>query len=244
LALAALMAAFMASDKLWLHWYVPNTGQSSFSRSAPTTAITHIQRVATALTSAAGPEQTMTPRPLPQSRDAFGALWVAGQGVTYRIRYEMSSSKGDTGNSYVIFNMPPWARIDAFLPNGSEPSSQLVTEADGTTIACSLVAQRRSCTHMTTFGGLLPAAAGPIVYPPIEAFGSLSVTEVRPKLVAGTSARCFDIPSNDAAQPPTQYCFTASGVPVYASGPFGIVEATQVSSDVSASDFEGFSQSP
>lgn len=238
--LAAVLSAFMAADKLWLHWYTPEIPH----RSAPSVAAgNRIESgvinpsITQAIGTATAPNHSMTPRPLPQSHDAFGALWIAGTRVTYRIRYETSSRSGDRGDNYIIFNMPPLARIDTVPPGGSAPSSQLVVRADGTTIACWSNPTGRSCAPIKPFDGTLPDAAGPIVFPALKTFSSLSITEISPRIEAGVSARCFQVTPGPLAQTPTEYCFTAVGVPVYANGPFGIVKATQLSAAVSASDF-------
>lgn len=242
LVLAALLGAFMTADKLWLHWYAPDTVGTTVERKAQFQPASATQQptpagggpggsvteqpapVASPQTSDA---QGSTPTPSIRSRDAFAALWVASQQATYRVRYETSSASREKGDSYVVFNRPPAARVDTIAQGASEPSSQIILGRDGSTVACSFDGAERSCGQITPFDGPLPMAAGPIVFPAAGTFGSISVAEFAGKLIAGTSARCFRVLSADAADS-ADYCF-AETVPVYSSGPLGIIEASELS---------------
>lgn len=239
LFLAVVLGSFMAADKLWLHWYTPDTGSSSIAleQTIQVGASEATQQPpALALNPQTGDVQTATPSPSSQSRDAFAALWIAGQQATYQVRYETSSDSGEKGDSYVIFNLPPLARVDTVPQGSNEPSSQIIVNGEGTTIACSSDATGRRCAQINPFNGPLPLAAGPIVFPAASTFGSLSVTEVNGRVIAGAPTRCFQLSSNAAGET-EEYCFSNSGVPLYASGPFGIIGASQISADVSSADF-------
>jgi len=241
LFLAAILGSFMAADKLWLHWYTPDTGSSSLAleRTVQVNASEQTQQQPTlALGPQTGDVQTPTPGPSPQSRDAFTALWVAGQQATYQVRYETSSDSGEKGDSYAIFNLPPLARVDT-VPQGSNgPSSQIVVNGQGTTIACSSDATGRRCAPISPFNGPLPLTAGPIIFPAASTFATFDVTETEGRIIAGAPARCFELVSTqDARGTELDYCFSSAGVPLYSRGPSGIVETSQVTSDVSPAAF-------
>jgi hypothetical protein len=242
LVVAALLGAFMTADKLWLHWYTPDTAGTTVKREvqlqpvSATPATTPVgsgpggsatEQLTPPASSQSGNAQGATPAPSTRSRDAFAALWVASQQATYRVRYETSSASGEKGDSYVVFNRPPMARVDTIALGASEPSSQIILGRDGSTVACSFDEAARTCGQIKPFDGPLPLAAGPIVFPAAGSFGSISVAELDGKLIAEASARCFQVSPADAADA-ADYCF-AETVPVYGSGPFGIVEASELS---------------
>ncbi len=247
LLLAVLVGGFMVADKLWLHWYTPDTNRAT--RSADRTI------AVPAATEAAQPAQSSTtqtvdapptlPAPTPggyipsaaEIRDAFAVLYLVGQRATYRVQYQTSSASGDKGDGYVVFSLPPLARVDTIPQGASEPSSQIVAKSDGTTIGCSSDSTGRNCAQIKPFAAPLPLAAGPIVFPASDTFGTLSVTETQGRDIAGTATRCFALAADTAGDAPTYYCFSSAGVPTYASGGFGVVEAIELSSDVATSEF-------
>ena len=173
----------------------------------------------------------LTPVASAQSRDAFAALLIASQRATYRVRYDTSSESGERGDSYVIFNRPPNARVDTITEGETEPSSQIIVGPDGSTFACSFDGGRRSCSEIDAFSGPLPLTAGPLIFPAAASFDSISVARLDDETVAGAPAPCFRVlPANAADESAADYCFTAEGVPVYATGPSGVVVASELSS--------------
>ncbi len=232
LILAALVAAFLTADKLWLHWYASDTSGTTAKRTIQTPpAVGSV------------PSRSTTEQPLPgdsptpsaQSRDAFAALWLTSQQTIYRVRYETSSDTGEKGDSYVVFNRPPSARVDTISAGATEPSSQIIVGADGTTFACSFDGGERNCGKIPSFDAPLPLAAGPMVFPGGGSFGSLSVAELDSKTIAGAAARCFRVVPAETPNA-ADYCFNAENVPVYGSGTFGVIQAAELSTP-SEADF-------
>ncbi|MDP9237382.1 MAG: hypothetical protein M3P30_08305 [Chloroflexota bacterium] len=248
--MAALLGAFMTADKLWLHWYTPEAVGTTVERNAqfqPASATQQLTPAGSApggsvteqRSPAASPQttdaQANAPAPSDRSRDAFAALWVAGQQATYRARYETSSASGEKGDSYVVFNRPPAARVDTIAEGAREPSSQIILDLRGSTFACSFDGGERNCGQIKPFDRPLPLAAGPIIFPAAASFGSISVAEVDSRTIVGAPTRCFRVLAAGTADP-ADYCFSAERVPVYGNGPFGIVEASELSS-ASDADF-------
>ena len=251
LVLAVVLGAFMTADKLWLHWYASDTAGTTVERKAPIGPAGGTQQVTPTgnaarntateqATPVANPEtsdtRADTAAPSAQSRDAFAALWLTSQQATYRVRYETSSETGEKGDSYVVFNRPPSARVDTISEGATKPSSQINVGRDGSTVACSFDGGDRSCGKIQSFDAPLPLAAGPIVFPAAGSFGSISVADLDGKTIAGASARCFRVLPADAGDA-AEYCFSAENVPVYASGTFGLVQASELSS-ASDADFD------
>ncbi len=248
-----IVAAFMTADKLWLHWYTPDTssssGQSAKADNQPEAVSTVAGSARTppsAGSQSASPTAAVSSRPpaeptlqLAADRDAFAVLWLVGQQATYKVRYQTSAEGGDEGDSYVVFNLAPRARVDT-IPAGSDTASvQIAVDGAGKTIGCSSEAGNRDCVDMQPFGAPLPLSAGPIVFPPSGTFGTLDIKEVDGREVANENTRCFSIasPSNEP-DGDLDYCFSASGVPLYAKGPTGVVEASELSGSVSDADFD------
>ena len=231
LALAIVLGGFMAVDKVWLHWYAPDT--SNFVR-------TPIQAKPTAAATSA------TPAPL-RTNDTFAALWIAAQQTPYKVRYETSLVNGDKGASYVVFNKPPLGRVDTIPSGASQPFLQLFVDAEGKASRCLPAAGGRQCVLIDPFATALPLAAGPIVFPPATAFGSYDVTELDSRAFAGTPARCFHLaPTTSGLEAEADYCFSSNGapVPVYGRGTFGVVEASEISSAVVDADFVALAPLP
>ncbi len=217
IVVALLIAAVMA-DKLWLHWYTSDGAGTTVKREAQN-----------------GSPQAGAAIPSAQSRDAFAALWLTSQQAPYQVRYETSSETGEAGDSYVVFNRPPNARVDTIAAGANTPSSQVIVAADGSTVACSFDGGEPSCGQITSFDAPLPLAAGPIVFPTAGSFDSIIVAELESKEIAGVTARCFNVSQADAGNS-ADYCFSADNVPVYGSGMFGVVRASKLSS-TSETDF-------
>ena len=246
LVLAVLLGTFMTADKLWLHWYASDPPGPAVERKAqtqvagatqkPTPGASATEPSGPAASPQAGDAQDGAPIPSAQSRDAFAALWLTSQQATYRVRYETSSENGGKGDGYVVFNRPPSARVDTFSDGTREPSSQIILGRDGSTVACSFDGGERSCGKIQAFDTPLPLAAGPIVFPAGGSFGSISVADLDGRTIAGASARCFRVLPGDAGDA-ADYCFSAENVPVYASGSFGVIEASELSS-ASDADFD------
>ncbi len=257
LALAAILGVFMALDRLYLHWYTPDTGGlAAVERAAQPDSATSVRTpTQTAATvnplppTEVGSETVPTANPaasapqaeldviLAQARNAFATLWAAGQRASYRVSYTTRSDSGEAGSTYVVYNLPPLSRVDTIDAGQTGASSQLVVDANGSTTACSLDGIRRQCKLIEPFAAPLPVAAGPIVFPEGSTLGSSRILEVFPRAIVGIAARCFQVPSSDA-ESTAEYCFSAEGVPVYANGPFGVVEASGLSQNVSSSDFQ------
>ena len=185
-----------------------------------------------------GPRQfVQTPVASAQGRDAFAALWLASQRATYRVRYETSAESGERSDDYAVFNLPPYARVDTLAPGATEPTSQIIVGQDGSTFGCSFDAGKRTCGKIDAFSGPLPLAAGPIIFPADSSFSSISVAELDNQTIAGAPAQCFRVlPASTSGGAVADYCFSANAVPVYASGPSGIIVASELST-ASAADF-------
>ena len=238
-ALAIVLGGFMTFDKLWLHWYTPDT--SNFAREDPL-----VQPLATAhsLTPVASPggseAQTATAAPPIRTNDTFAALWIAAQQTPYKVRYETSLANGDKGASYGVFNKPPLGRVDTIPSGASQPFLQFFIDAAGKTSRCLPAGGQRQCVPAEPFATTLPLAVGPIVFPAATAFGSYDVTELDSRVFAGTPARCFHLaPTTAGREAEADYCFSLNGapVPLYGRGTFGVVEASEVSLAVSDGDF-------
>jgi hypothetical protein len=247
--LIIIVGAFMASDKLWLHWYTPDTQNSEQHVQVQNTALPVLSPAPRTPAGGNGSESptAASAQPHPSvnptaqraaDRDAFAALWLVGQRATYRVRYETSSGGGENGDTYIIFNMPPNARVDTIPQGASDPSVQIAMDSSGKTLTCSTDGGSRDCVQVMGFSAPLPLSAGPIVFPQAATFGSLDITEVDGRTIASETTRCFSIASipSDAASA-LDYCFDASGVPLYARGPNGVAEATELTTAVSDADF-------
>ena len=235
LALVMVFAGFLTVDRLWLHWYAPDTSNT------PSEAVrrerTAAAKSVTPVPSTESRETQTTADPSPRASDAFAALWLAAQQTPYKVRYE-TSFKGDKGASYVIFNKPPLGRVDTIPSGGSQPFSQLFVDADGRAIRCTPLAEQLQCVSIEPFATPLPLAAGPIVFPPTAPFDSYGVTELDSQVFAGMPARCFHLASTKEGID-ADYCFSLNDapVPLYGRGTFGVVQASEVSSTVSDGDF-------
>jgi hypothetical protein len=218
---------------LWLHWYASDAPGPTAERKAQVAGVT--QRPAPAGSSQTGDQPGDAPTPSAQSRDAFAALWLTSQQATYRVRYETSSETGEKGDSYVVFNRPPSARVDTIAEGANEPSSQIILGRDGSTVACSFDGGERSCGQIKTFDAPLPLSAGPIVFPAAGSFSTISVADIDSKAIAGITARCFNVSPADGGNS-ADYCFSPENVPVYGSGTFGVIQASELSS-ASDADF-------
>jgi hypothetical protein len=244
LVLAAILAAFMTADKLWLHWYAADTAgierkaqlQVAGATQKPTPGGNAAEPSVPTASPQPGDAQDGAPAASAQSRDAFAALWLTSQQAIYRVRYETSSENGEKGDSYVVFNRPPSARVDTISAGATEPSSQIILGRDGSTVACAFDGGKRNCGQIKPFDASLPLAAGPIVFPAAGSFGSIDVADLESKMFAGVPARCFRVLSSD---PPdaADYCFSGENVPVYGSGTFGIIEASELTTPSDA-DFD------
>lgn len=232
--LALALGTFMTADRLWLHWYSPDTSPPVANRAADKSPLSATPLGSLEPSVVGSGAQTKTPVPAPQSHDALVALWAASQQASYRVRYETFSASGDEGDSYDIFSRPPLARVDTIPAGASEPSSQIIVGRDGSTTACTISGGNRSCSQIASFDAPLPLAAGPIVFPTADGFASLLVAELDSMTVAGTTARCFRTLAANLQT--ADYCFTAQAVPVFGSGAFGVVRASKLSS-TSDADF-------
>lgn len=240
-ALAIVLGGFMTLDKLWLHWYTPDTSNFAVETSAARARATDAAKSVTPAPSPDGSKaQTATVQPPLRTNDTFAALWFAAQQTPYRVRYETSFANGDKGAGYVIFNKPPLGRVDTVPSGASQPFLQLFIDAEGKTSRCLPAGGQRQCVPAEPFATTLPLAVGPIVFPPATAFGSYDVTELDSRVFAGTPARCFHLaPTTAGREAEADYCFSLNGapVPLYGRGTFGVVEASDVSSAVSDGDF-------
>lgn len=240
LALGVTLGAFMAVDRLWLHWYTPDAGRFLRERQAISASPTGPARSLTLPSPRITEAEARTSASSESSRNAFAALWLVAQRTPYRARYETLSPSGDRGDSYVVFNSPPLGRVDTITAGATALTSQLFVDADGVTTRCGPVAGRRQCVPSEPLAGPIPLAAGPVVFPRAETFDSYDVTELDRRILADSMARCFHLASTGiGAEETADYCFSYGDavVPVYGRGTFGVAEAFQVSSSVSEADF-------
>jgi hypothetical protein len=244
--LAVILGVFMASDKIWLHWYAPEADVERRVVEGP------LVQGPPSSTPAGGSEVSAAgesdPTSLARTRDAFAALWIVAQQTPYRVRYETSSAAGDPGDTYVIFNLPPFGRVDRFPPDAKGPSSQLLVDGEGAARRCIWTDGRPDCAAIDSLAAPFPLAASPIVFPPASTFNSYEVTETEARTIAGQLARCFHLTSGaeGVATGDADYCFSFSDapVPLFARGAFGVVEASELSSAVAPSDFVELTRPP
>lgn len=237
LMFVVIVGGFMTADKLWLHWYTPDTSTVSVGTKTVETNPGEAAQAAPTPGATAGGGWTPTAE---QSRDAFAALWVASQKSTYTVRYETVSAGGERGNTYRIFNKPPLARVDTILPGASEPAAQVIDNGAGALVDCRSDAGQYRCVAMDALAAPLPLAVGPVVFPAPATFDSFDIAETENRTIAGRPARCFQLKAKQGvAEAESAYCFSFSEapVPVYGSGSFGTAEATELSADVSEAGF-------
>ena len=186
-----------------------------------------------------------TPTPTPQAIPVLeGAskelieLLARGLDVTYKATYQTTTPDGQKGNTYVVINKPPRARIDIISADASEPSSVIIGGDSNTeTIGCSGSAEQWECSELEPFSGSLVRAAGPFPFFSATDLQLFDVTEAESRTVAGQDARCLRLRPRDRPSEDTEYCLSTDGVPLYTNSLFGTVEATEFSAQVSGQDF-------
>jgi hypothetical protein len=165
-------------------------------------------------------------------------LLTGGLDVTYKITYRTASPDGEEGDTYVVINKPPRARIDIISADASEPSSVIIGGDSNTeTIGCSGSAEQWECSEIEPLAGSLVRAAGPFPFFSAADLQLFDVTESASRTVAGQDARCLRLIRKDQTTGDTEYCLSRDGVPVFIAAPFGTVETTEFSVDVSDQDF-------
>jgi hypothetical protein len=163
------------------------------------------------------------------------ALFDRGLSATYMATYRAASLDGQPGDSYVVYNSPPFSRIDTLSPGESTPGSRIVAQAGGRTAACSNSGSGWSCDEIDSLGSSAIVGAGGIVYPSAEDLATGTVAETEPRTVAGQQSRCLSL--RFAAGGASTYCLNEAGVVLYTEGDFGTVQADTYSTDVSQDDF-------
>lgn len=182
-----------------------------------------------------------TPMSTPVSGDAGPTLLemlTRGLNATYKVTYQPTSPSGDVGDSYIVFNRPPFTRIDIIPSGSSEPSSLIISHESGATVSCSDGPDDWKCFEMAPFDEPLISAAGPFIFFSASDLESLEVSETEGRRIAGQASRCFAIsPRQGERAEEIEYCLNSDGVPLYSAPLFGTVEATEFSLDVSEQDF-------
>ena len=165
-------------------------------------------------------------------------LLTGGLDVTYKATYQTTTPEGQEGDTYVVINRPPRARIDITSADGSEPSSVIIGgDSNTATIGCSGSAQQWECSETEPLGGSLVRTAGPFPFFSAADLQLFDVTESASRTVAGQDARCLRLIRKDQTTGDTEYCLSRDGVPLFIAAPFGTVEATEFSVDVPDQDF-------
>lgn len=163
------------------------------------------------------------------------ALFDRGLSTTYMATYRTASPDGEPGDSYIVYNAPPFSRIDTLSPGESTPGSRIVAQAGGRTAACSNSGSGWSCDEIGSLGSSAIVGAGGVVYPSAEDLATGTLTETEPRTVAGQPARCVTL--TFAGGGASTYCLNEAGVVLYNEGDFGTVQADTYSTAVSQDDF-------
>jgi hypothetical protein len=163
------------------------------------------------------------------------ALMDRGLGATYRATYQTSSEEGE-GDRYVVYNMPPLLRIDTLAVGSTTPSSIILLRGGSRSVNCTPAGDGWRCDEFDPIAQSALAALGPVVYPDAATLQQSIAREADPATIAGEAARCFELArlTGDALR----YCLSTDGVPLRAVIEGQTVEATELSRDVSESDFE------
>ncbi len=171
---------------------------------------------------------------------AFLDLLTEGLDSTYKVTYQTTTLEGDKGDTTIVFHRPPLTRIDTIPPESSVPSALIIGgDRDTLTVSCSGGPDQWECFEIEPLGDSLLIAAGPFVFLDAAEVASYEVNETEVRTIAGQSARCFRLVSQEAeaGEEDVEYCLNDNGVPLYGAPLFGTVEATEFSTDASDEDF-------
>jgi len=170
---------------------------------------------------------------------AFLDLLTQGLESTYKVTYRTITPEGDEHDTYVIVNRPPLGRVDLIPPDPSDLSSIIIGgDEESATVSCSGHPGEWECFEIQAFRNSILSAAGPIIFFTATDLVSFDVSETEGRTLTGQAARCFRLtPRGGAADEDAEYCLNMDGVPLYARGDFGTVEATEFSVEVSEQDF-------
>ena len=183
-----------------------------------------------------GTEEASTPALKGAAAD-FMALLTIGLDSTYTATYETTTPEGDLGDLYIVTNSPPQTRIDTIALGSSSPTTAIIS-GDTLTIGCGNGPETWECVEIEPLGDSLLTAASPIVYFTSTDLASFDVVELDSRTLVGQAARCFGLRAqNDGTVGDTEYCLAADGVPLTTTSPFGTVEVTELSREVSDEDF-------
>jgi hypothetical protein len=164
------------------------------------------------------------------------ALFDRGLSATYVATYRSASPDGQAGDSYSVYSLPPFSRVDTISPGETTPGSRIVSQAGGRTAACTNSGSGWSCAEIDPLGGSAIVGAGGVVYPSAADLASGTVAETEGRTVAEQQARCFALTFADGGTTST-YCMNEAGVVLFNEGDFGTVQADTYGSDVTADDF-------
>jgi hypothetical protein len=110
-------------------------------------------------------------------------------------------------------------------------------DSDTETIVCSGSAEHWECSEIEPLDDSLLRTAGPFSFFSATDLQLFDVTEAESRTVEGLDIHCLRLSPRDRASEVTEHCLSKDGVPIYAISPFGTVEATEFSAQVSDEDF-------
>ncbi len=159
-------------------------------------------------------------------------LLAQGLESTYQVTYRTETPEGDQHDKYIVLNKPPLARIDIVPP--VDPPSTIIDQ-ETATVACSGTPDGWECSEIPSLGDSIIAVAGPVgLFTSTADLASFDVVETDMRALVGQDARCFLLsPREGEPVGAAEYCLSAAGVPLSVAGPFGTVEATDFSLEVS-----------
>lgn len=160
----------------------------------------------------------------------------AGASAAFMARYTTESG-GEPGGEYVVYSLPPLARVDTFEQGQSTPTSIVVSRDGDLAVSCLQKEAGWVCDRFELERPLL-LTASPIVYPTADELSGATVTADGQREIAGEPVNCWTIMREVAAETRViRYCLNAGGVVLFAETNSGVVTATEFSGSVNAEDF-------
>lgn len=160
----------------------------------------------------------------------------AGAAATYTVRYTTEAS-GELGGEFVVYSLPPLARVDAFEQGQDAPASIAVSRDGDLAIGCVPGGAGWECDPFALEGPLI-LTASPIVYPTAGELAEATIAADSQREIAGVIANCW-VTTRPVAEETrvTHYCLSAGGVVLFAQTNSGIIRAVEFSETASNEDF-------
>ena len=187
-----------------------------------------------------------TPTPTPEATPVLEGvskelvdLLARGLDVTYKVTYQTTTPEGQEGDTYVVINKPPRARIDT-IPVGQEQPNSLIIGGQGVAaLSCSGGPNEWQCFELEGGDTSPIQTAGPVVFLRALDLTGLHVTETGSRLIADQATRCFELRADeDGFDAQAEYCLNSDGITFYTRSEVGTVEAIEVTTNVPDSAFE------